>query len=125
MFDRALPPELREAAIRVARSEGIPDSWLNNEVARLGEDGTGFGLDQTPLFSGRRLFVYAFDMYALIALKLVARRDKDEDDIFRLMEATHHTTPSSLAELVADYFGPQGYAWAEDLVDGYHTRSWL
>ena len=49
VFDRVLPPELREAAIRVARSEGIPDSWLNNEVARLGEDGTGFGLDQTPL----------------------------------------------------------------------------
>ncbi len=29
VFDRVLPPELREAAIRVARSEGIPDSRLD------------------------------------------------------------------------------------------------
>lgn len=125
MFDRNPPDELLDAAARVAKRQGLPDRWLNNQVARFGIDGTGFELDPSPLFSGRRLVVHAFDTYALLALKLRAGRGKDTKDILMLMRATGITTPDGLRRVLDDYFagyGPDNWAYinTDDLCAEYN-----
>ncbi len=132
LFDRCYPAELRRAAVSVARSEGLADDWLNNDIGRFGIDTDSFDTDQAPLFVGRRLVVSTFDPHALLALKLLAGRETDTSDIFLLMSATGLTSPAGLRELLDDCFGHQemkglldwAYARVDDYCADYLTMRW-
>ncbi len=132
VFDRSYPDELHRAAAAVAKNEGLPADWLNNDIAHFGIDTEGFDTDPAPLFAGRRLVVTCFSLRALLALKLLAGRETDTNDILLLMRETGLTSPAGLREMLDDYLGYQetkssrdwAYARVEDLCADYRTMRW-
>ena len=105
MFESRYPSDLHEAILTVANNEGLPDSWMNNDPAHSGINVNDLDTASDPLFCGRRLTVYSFDMYGLLALKVLASRDRDTEDILLLMHKTRITTPGRLRRLQRTFSG--------------------
>ena len=131
MFEPRYPSDLHNAILTVANNEGLPDSWMNNDPAHSGINVDYLDTAADPLFYGRRLTVYSFDIYGLLALKVLASRDRDTEDILLLMHKTRITTPSRLRRLLDDFFGHQpqlqadldwAYLNVEDLCDLYRRQ---
>ena len=131
MFESRYPDDLHTAILTVADIEGLPDSWMNNDPAHSGINVDDIDTASGPLFSGRRLTVYAFDIYGLLALKVLASRDRDTGDALLLMHRTGITTPARLRQLLQDYFGHQpqlqadlGWAYlnVDDLCELYRRQ---
>ena len=127
VFDYWLPDELQRAAAKVARSAGLPGDWLNNDVRYVSVNTDGFDVDPAPLFAGKRLVVNLFSVHSLLVLKLLASRDRDEEDIFLLMHKTGLTTPAALRAFLDEHVEQQpGLNWAyvriEDLCAEYHSN---
>ena len=103
---RTLGRELAAAARGVAATHGLPDDWLNNDAARYLPD---VDLSESAvLFHGNTLTVRVLDPEPLLAMKLLAGRDRDIGDIVVLMDATGRTTEHKLRALLADMFGARG-----------------
>ena len=114
MFEPRYSDDLRQAILVVAKHNDLPESWMNNDPALFGGiDVDVFDVAREPLFRGRRLVVYIFDLPALLALKILASRDRDTDDITLLMHKTGLTTPRQLRQLLRDYFDHQPQLQAE------------
>ena len=131
MFESRYPSDLHDAILAVASSEGLPDSWMNNDPAHSGINADDLDTAADPLFCGRRLTVYSFDIPGLLALKMLAGRDRDTEDILLLMHRTRMTTPPRLRRLLDDFFRHQpqlqaatnwAYLNVEDLCDLYRRQ---
>lgn len=105
MFESRYPSDLHDAILTVANDEGLPDTWMNNDPAHTGINPDDLDTATDPLFSGRRLTVHSFDIPGLLALKMLAGRDRDTEDILLLMHKTRMTTPPRLRRLLDDFFG--------------------
>lgn len=77
------PSELRRAALEVARSHGVPENWISDAVK-------GFADVLLPDFSARlvrlelplhRLNIYALGRPDQVAMKIVALREQDLEDL--------------------------------------------
>lgn len=131
MFESRYPSDLHEAILTVANNEGLPDRWMNNDPAHSGINVNDIDTASDPLFCGRRLTVYSLNLYGLLALKVLASRDRDTEDILLLMHKTRITTPGRLRRLLEDYFGHQpqlqadldwAYLNVEDLCELYRRQ---
>ena len=131
MFESRYPSDLQNAILTVANDEGLPDSWMNNDPAHSGINVEELDTAADPMFCGRRLTVYSFDIYGLLALKVLASRDRDTEDILLLMHKTRITTPSRLRRFLDDFFGHQmqlqadlnwAYLNVEDLCELYKRQ---
>lgn len=88
VLDRTLHRRALSAAAAVAEREGLAPDWLNNDAARyVPEIGRA---DRSVLFEGRALTVEILGLEALLAMKLLAGREKDMDDIVTLMDNGDH-----------------------------------
>jgi hypothetical protein len=93
-----------DAAGAVADAEGLPLTWLNADAApwvppRAAETATA------PTRAG--LTVEIATPQALLAMKLVASRNRDIPDIKLLAEAIGMTDPAALADLVREVYGEE------------------
>ncbi|WP_432940177.1 DUF6036 family nucleotidyltransferase [Kribbella sp. CA-253562] len=102
--DAELSPEdsVLEAAAAVAESEGLPPTWLNADAKSWIPPRAGPSL---PAASSRGLQVEIASPEALLAMKLVASRNRDVPDIKLLADALGVTEPTAMAELVRDQYG--------------------
>jgi hypothetical protein len=102
--DAELTPEesVLEAAAAVAESEGLPPTWLNSDAkAWIPPHATPAPAAASP--TGLRVEIASPD--ALLAMKLVASRNRDVPDIKLLAEALGLTEATAMAELVRDQYG--------------------
>ena len=103
--DADLTPEdtVLEAAAAVAESEGLPPTWLNSDAKAWIPPHPAPTSSGTPLATGLRVEIAT--PQALLAMKLIASRNRDVPDIKLLAEALGLTQPMALAELVRDQYG--------------------
>lgn len=92
------------AARAVADAEGIPLSWLNTNAAWWIPPRSGISL-AAPIEVGLRIEIATPE--ALLAMKLVASRNRDLPDIRMLAEETGLIDPKDLADLVLAQYGDQ------------------
>lgn len=119
------------AAAEVARSEpGLAPDWLNAEFTGGTPDG---GLawsffdnrdedEPSTLFAGQSLTVELASPEMMLALKTLARRDRDMDDVYELMRMTGIRTPQELGRNLVRFTGPrivqeQGRPWMPHHID--------
>lgn len=124
-----------DAAAEVAKTEpGLPADWLNPEFTGGTPDG---GLawsffdnseDDEPstLFEGRSLTVKLASPEMMLALKTLASRDRDMNDIYALMRMTGIRTPQELGRNLVRFTGPriiheQGKPWMPHHIDPSFT----
>ena len=124
--DAALVPRdpVLEAAAVVADAEGIPSSWLNTDAAWWIPSATTTAAEPAPI-KGLRIEIASPQV--LLAMKLVASRNRDLPDIKLLAESISVTTAREMADLVQEQYGEDqlqavhgGYEdmllWCEQLV---------
>ncbi len=103
VLERTINNDLMSAVAAVAEREGLAADWLNNDAARfVPEIGRA---DRSVLFEGRRLTLEILGLEVLLAMKLLAGREKDMDDTITLMERTGITTEEEMHELIEECFG--------------------
>ncbi len=102
-IDAELTPEdaILEAAASVAESEGLPPTWLNSD-AKAWIPPHPLSVAQSPV-TGLRIEIASPE--TLLAMKLVASRNRDVPDIKLLAEVLGLTQPLAMAELVRDHYG--------------------
>ena len=105
-----------DAAAEVAKSEpGLSPDWLNSEFTGGTPDGGLAWLffdnkdEDAPstLFAGKSLTVELASPEMMLALKTLAQRDRDIDDIYELMRMTDIRTPRGLAQNLVRFTGPR------------------
>lgn len=123
---------LLSAAREIALRHGLNDDWLNDNVkAVLGDP---MQPDRDPLeFTVPGLTVAVASPEHLLAMKMIAGRDKDVDDLAALFEHLGITTPEAAVQIVERVFGGrEAYTLppieaheilAEDVLDLIRTRN--
>jgi hypothetical protein len=103
-IDATMIPEdaVLEAAGAVARAEHLPPDWLNSDATSW-IPAPPAGALAAP--AGAGLEVIIASPQALLAMKLVASRNRDIPDIKLLAEAIGMTDPVALADLVREHYG--------------------
>ena len=103
VLNRTIHDDLAAAVAVVAEQQSLTADWLNNDAARFVP-----ALNRTPrsvLFEGTRLAVEIVSLDVLLAMKILAGRERDMEDTIVLMERTGITTEETLAALVEESFG--------------------
>lgn len=125
-IDATLVPEgaVLEAARAVAEAEHLPPDWINSDAAAW-TPVLPKGALRAPNRAGLQVVVASPE--SLLAMKLVASRNRDIPDIKLLAEAIGLKDPVALANLVRDQYGddqleavPGGY---EDVLVWCRTLS--
>jgi hypothetical protein len=110
-----------DAAKAVAEAEGVPPDWLNANAAPWIPPHSAQASTK-PRRAGLRIEIARPE--ALLAMKLVASRNRDIADIKLLAETLGLKNPAAMADLVQDQYGDQlelhgGYTdmllWCESL----------
>jgi len=111
-IDATLVPEdaVLEAARAVAEAEHLPPDWINSDAAAWIPAIPTDAL-HTPDRAGLQVVVASPE--ALLAMKLVASRNRDIPDIKLLAETIGTKDPVALANLVRDQYG-------EDQLESVH-----
>jgi hypothetical protein len=92
-----------EVAMDVARSQGLPDDWLN--FAANGFIPVFKNPDWQPLFRFGTLEVLAADDRTMLAMKIRASRgQRDEPDIALLLERCGVTSVEAALDIYGEYF---------------------
>jgi Nucleotidyltransferase of unknown function (DUF6036) len=130
-IDATMVPEeaVLEAAKSVAEAEGLPPNWLNTHAAGWVPPRPKKALN-IPMDVGLRIDIAS--PQTLLAMKLVASRNRDIPDIKLLAEAIGVTDPSEMADLVRNQYGEDqlelvhgGYEdmliWCETLAQRFWT----
>ena len=132
VLNRRLPEALTLAAGAVAVAEHLPADWLNNDAA--------WRAPQIPpertsrLYRGRHLTVNVPDAESMLAMKLLAGRERDIHDVLALMDQTGITDADDLWRLVLDCFAGAddlatevdwAYGHVAEACDAYEARQWL
>ncbi len=119
-----MTPELRAAVARVGTRAGISEDWLND-----GAKGFAPYLPAGPelVFDGSNLRVFSANARYLLAMKLMAARGEDGEDIQVLMEKARMFAVEDLLELVEHAYPnseiPVTVQYlAEDVVWQYHQQ---
>ena len=97
-------PAIRQAAIEIARRERLPLDWINDGAK-------GFLRSQPPVSFWKRypgLDVYMPELEYLLAMKVVARRDRDIDDAKALIQHMNISDAAKVLDIVKQYI-PQNY----------------
>jgi hypothetical protein len=104
--DAMFAPEqaVLEAAKAVAEAEGVPPDWLNAHATPWIPPRSKPRVPK-PKRAGLRVEVARPE--ALLAMKLVASRNRDIPDIKLLAEAIDLRDPTAMADLVRDQYGDQ------------------
>ena len=119
-----MTPELRAAVARVGTREGISEDWLNDGAKGFAPYlPTGSEL----VYSGRNLRVFSANAQYLLAMKLMAARGEDSEDIKVLMEKAQMFNFEDLLELVEHAYPNREISvavqyLAEDVVWQYHQQ---
>lgn len=92
------------AARAVADAEGLPLNWLNADAAPWVPP-RAVDMVSAPIHAGLRIEIASPE--ALLAMKLVASRNRDIPDIKLLAEAIGMTDPLDLADLVRRQYGEE------------------
>jgi len=102
--DAAIVPRdpVLDASSAVAASEGIPRLWLNTGAVGWIPTATRAAVDPG---SDKRLRIEIASPQVLLAMKLVASRNRDLPDIRLLAESVGVTTAEGLADLVREQYG--------------------
>ncbi len=91
--------QIRKAARAVARKEGLPDDWLNDGVK-----GFFYGTPpQLQLASFSHLNVYTVTPEYMIAMKAVAGRSGDIDDLKSLVRHVGIKSAEAALEIIEEY----------------------
>jgi hypothetical protein len=96
-------PALDALIQSVAHEEDLPPDWLNNTIhATL----VYFKDDASPktVFNGKMLSIQTASPEYLLAMKLAARRPKDEDDILLLAKTLGLKTKDDIIAVADKYF---------------------
>ena len=120
---RSYRPEVLEAAEQVAREEpGLGPDWLNEEADKFGSVPEGPDPDERTSYSGARIHVVSAGPERLLAMKLSSNRQKDAQDIGRLLKITGTKSLDDAKRLYSEAFGkkPMGED-AEKLVGALLT----
>jgi hypothetical protein len=105
-----------DAAAEVAKSEpGLSPDWLNAEFIGGTPDGElawsffDNSDDDTPalLFAGKSLTIELASPEMMLALKILASRDRDMGDIYELMRMTGIRTSQELGRNLVRFTGPR------------------
>jgi len=95
---------IRQAATEIARRERLPSDWINDGAK-------GFLRSEPPIFLWKRypgLDVYMPELEYLLAMKVVARRDRDIDDARALIRHLGISDSDSVLRILKRYI-PQNY----------------
>lgn len=96
------PAELERAADLVAEAAQLPRNWLNGAVAVFAPAGD---LHLEDLYRSDCLTVDSPSLNVLLAMKLHAGRDRDIQDVVRLIRETGIVQPRRLLDLVEEIYG--------------------
>jgi len=78
---------LKEVAAEVGREFGLEPGWLNNGPASLSRDlESGWETRVQIIYSGQRLKMYTLSNHDLLASKLFAYCDRDENDLSDILK---------------------------------------
>jgi hypothetical protein len=95
---------VREAALRVAAKEGVPDNWLNDAVKGYLSDRGSF----TRFLERRHLTVLCADARYTLAMKCLAMRTGegywDEDDVRYLLRYLGIERYEDALEIIGRYY---------------------
>jgi hypothetical protein len=101
--------QIREAALRVAEREGVPDSWLNDAVKIYLSDHGTFN----PYLDLSHLKVFTADARYMLAMKCLAMRVgegfRDEEDIRYLVRNLSLESYESARKILAAYYDLDSY----------------
>jgi hypothetical protein len=101
--------QVREAALRVAEREGVPDSWLNDAVKIYLSDHGSFD----PYLELSHLRVFTADARYMLAMKCLAMRIgegyRDEEDIRYLLRNLGLESYDRALEILAAYYEVDSY----------------
>ena len=92
-----LTPELRAVVAKVGKKEGISEDWLNDGAKGFVPTLTA---DPELIYGGQKLRVYSANAFYLLAMKLMAARSEDFQDLLVLMEKAQVFTVDGLLDLV-------------------------
>jgi hypothetical protein len=95
---------IRQAAIEIARREKLPSDWINDGAK-------GFLRSKPPISLWKRypgLEVYMPELEYLLAMKVVARRDRDIDDARALIQQLKISDAEEVLNILKQYI-PQNY----------------
>lgn len=102
VVSEGMTPHLRTAISRVAGDYGLEPHWFN-DAAKL--KAPSLKVDEPILvFEGARLRVYAAPAAYVLAMKLVAGRDVDKEDIPALLRASGLKSREELYRLVENAY---------------------
>lgn len=101
-FDWSPHGEIERAAATVASQLGLPRSWLNQQASAyvpLSPDWR-----RSNVFDHPNLRIYALDARQLLAMKILAGRARDAEDVATLCEMVGVKSSASAEALVAEIF---------------------
>ncbi len=94
---------LRHAVGRVAERNGLAPDWMN-DAAKIFN--VALAIDTEPVFRGSHLIVESVGPRYLLAMKLAARRDKDEEDTIHLIRELNIRSSDELMDLMEEALPP-------------------
>lgn len=97
---------VKSAADKLQKKHGLAENWLNDSIAGLLP--TASDPDAQPVFEGTHLTVHGASPRRMLALKVASLRDRDWEDIWRLMAATGAMNFDKVEELVRHEFRHDG-----------------
>ena len=103
VLNRELPEALVAAAADIAGIKGLPADWMNSSASAYADMGDP-GFSAEPVFRGSLLTVRRPDLKHLLAMKLVAARDKDLPDAAWLAQQMGITGSNRLFQVVTDTY---------------------
>ena len=103
VLNREMPEALASAAADMADTKGLPADWMNSSASAYADMGDP-GFSAEPVFRGSLLTVRRPDLKHLLAMKLVAARDKDLPDAAWLAQQLGITGSNHLFQVVTDTY---------------------
>ena len=91
-----------QALAAVAERNGLAPDWINS--AMVGSAPTSADAGETTLYEGRRLRIVGASPKRLLAMKVMALRDKDHNDIRALMKITGVWSVEQIETLVKEEY---------------------
>ena len=116
-----IDPLLQELAAQIGKEFGLEKGWLNNGPASLVRDlERGWAERVRPIFHGSALTVKTLSVRDLLATKLYAYCDRDEDDLSDILRM--NPSPAEVESLRAWVLDRDGSAYWPDRVQKCFTK---